>query len=283
MKKKKKPNTLPEFKGNHASALAMRKVLERRLKQLRKEAQTTLLDIMNSDEKNKVELIEKAIAELLEKWNLAFNKLGRELAKRMMTQVAKHIDVQFIKINKDFGIKRGKQHIDEVKQAIMHENITLIKSIPTDVLNKYSNILTSSIGRFDQAAVVKQLSLVTALNAKRIKLIARDQTAKAMNRYHMIRAQGLGFEYYVWKTVKDERVSKGDGGHKILQDRIYKYNNPTAIVDTYGTPGHPGQRVNCRCRAATLVKFDTTHLKLIKDKNHGDYYIEQDLDEEEEE
>lgn len=278
MKKKKKRNTLPKYKGNLAAALAMRKVLERRIKSLREDAQKTFMGIMDSNQKNKIELIEKATEQLLSKWNASFDKLARELSRQMLTRVTHQIDTYFIKINKDYTVKRSKHLIKQVKEAILHENITLIKSIPEETLNKYSNTFANSIGSFDKEAISNKLKTFTLIGLNKIKLIARDQVAKAQNRYHMARAQALGFEYYTWSTSHDERVSVGVGGHKYLDERIYRFDKPTAIVDSYKNPGHPGDRVNCRCTSLTLITYDTTHLKLIEDKEHGDYYIETDED-----
>lgn len=270
---KKKRNTLPKFKGNFAAALIMRKALQRKLRQLHNEAEETLIDSMESDIKNKAELIDELIDKLIQKWGKSFEKLANELSQQMLTSVANHIDTQFIKIDKSYKVHRGKERITQVKKAILKENINLIKSIPADVLNKYGNIFMNAIGNFDQHSVVRQLRQVTKLNERRIKLIARDQVSKAITRYQMSRSQGLGFEYYVWHTVLDERVSTGDGGHKALEGRIYRYDTPTAIIDANNNKGIPSQRPNCRCVALALITDDTTQLKLIKDKKHGDYYI----------
>ena len=108
---------------------------------------------------------------------------------------------------------------------------------------------------------------------RRAKFIARDQTAKGIQSYNQARAESLGFEFYQWVTSKDERVSTGKGGHIHLDGRIYKYNEPTAIIDSYNTRGHTGQRPNCRCEAIAVLPNPNQEFKRVRDGNAGDYYI----------
>ena len=88
----------------------------------------------------------------------------------------------------------------------------------------------------------------------------------------MGRSKQLGFEYYEWSTSNDERVSTGKGGHKQLNGRIYRYDTPTAIIDSYGNKGHCADRVNCRCVPIPIMLQPNQTTKLIKDSQNGDYY-----------
>ena len=98
--------------------------------------------------------------------------------------------------------------------------------------------------------------------------------AKALDGYATARSQTLGYEYYVWKSSLDSRVSKGiPGGHKFLEGRIYRYDTPTAIINSYKEVGHPSQRPNCRCRRRPLLLKEGQDVELIKDATFGDYYI----------
>ena len=84
------------------------------------------------------------------------------------------------------------------------------------------------------------------------------------------RSRQLGFTHYKWVTSRDERVSEE---HKHLDGRIYAYDNPTALIDKHKNIGHPSQRVNCRCHAVSVILDANQELKLVKDANHGDYYV----------
>ena len=93
---------------------------------------------------------------------------------------------------------------------------------------------------------------------------------EAIGEYHATREQALGFEYYMWMTSKDERVSKE---HKELEGKLYRYDTATAVIDSYGNLGHPSQRVNCRCRRKAVILKPNQEVKLISDGASGDYYI----------
>lgn len=77
----------------------------------------------------------------------------------------------------------------------------------------------------------------------------------------------------MWVTANDERVSTGKGGHKQLNGRIYRYDTPTAIIDSYGNKGHCSERVNCRCTQVSVILEPSQEFKKIKDSLNGDYYI----------
>ena len=101
-------------------------------------------------------------------------------------------------------------------------------------------------------------------------MIARDQTQKAVSDFTQARSSQLGFTHYKWVTSHDERVSQE---HKHLDGRIYAYDNPTAIIDSYGNLGNPSQRPLCRCVCVSVILEHNQELKLIKDGKYGDYYV----------
>lgn len=273
MKKPKKVNTLPKIKGNLALVRNLKKALIKIIKAMRADIEGKAISILQSNSSSKLDKIDKILQDLGKKWEASFDKLSKELSKQMISKVTKQIDTQFIKINKNYAIKSGIEKLKLTKDVIISENINLIKTIPTGILTKYDTIFKQSILSFDKNSLVNQLKKLGKVNENRAEIIARDQTSKALERYHMSRAEGLGFEYYVWSTSKDERVSKGEGGHRILEGRIYKYNHPTAVIDTNGTIGIPSQRVNCRCMALPLITEPTDRLVLKKDSKNGDYYV----------
>ncbi|MDR0571552.1 MAG: minor capsid protein, partial [Rickettsiales bacterium] len=112
----------------------------------------------------------------------------------------------------------------------------------------------------------------TELSDKRIKLIARDQTAKANQVLNRIGQQEAGIEYFRWNTAHDERVSEGYGGHKQLDGKIYKWGDVEnyPIINAKGERGIPSQRPNCRCDAQAVIIEDG--YKAVKNKD-GSYNI----------
>ena len=149
----------------------------------------------------------------------------------------------------------------------------MIKTIPQEIKNRFESAFLNDVNNFDQEAIKKQVLTITGISERRADTIARDQVSKALDGYATARSQTLGYEFYIWITSRDERVSKGKGGHRQLDQRIYKYDTPTAVIDSYGNIGSPSQRVNCRCRRRPLLLKEGQELELVKDNYSGDYYI----------
>lgn len=206
-------------------------------------------------------------------WQSRILKQAKGLSKWIIKEVKGYVNANLIKQNKDFAITKQTQEIKNQLTAIYERNLALIKTIPTDTIERYKQSLLNSVDNLDQEAIIKQAREISNISQRRAKTIARDQTAKAVAGYNQARVQQLNFEYYQWQTAEDERVSTGKGGHKQLNGRIYKYSEPTAIIDTKGTRGSVGQRVNCRCIALPVIIEPNQQVKKVKDSKNGDYYI----------
>lgn len=228
------------------------------------------LKLLLSDEDHKTERLESF-------FDKARDRLESYLIDKAQALFEKALQVVINKVNKvyieaGFSVLHHSARTLDVIESILDSNLNLIKSITSDIIESYRTTLLQAVGGFDRGSIVRILTTHTRVNQRRAELIARDQTAKALEAYSRSRAMDLGFQYYVWKTVRDERVSTGAGGHEYLDTRIYSYENPTAIIDSYGTKGHPGQRVNCRCSSQSIYLKRDQKVRLIKDKKRGDYY-----------
>ena len=210
--------------------------------------------------------------ELLKEWNKKTKDIAKIEAKRVTRQSSNFVNIGLKNQGVDLSIKRNPKELDNELTAIYQRNYNLIKTIPQDIKNRFESAFLNDVNNFDQEAIKKQVLTIKGISERRADTIARDQVAKALDGYATARSQTLGYEYYVWVTSKDERVSRGKGGHKQLGDRIYRYDTPTAIIDGYLNVGHPSQRVNCRCRRRPLLLKEGQELELVKDNSSGDYY-----------
>ncbi len=190
---------------------------------------------------------------------------AKRIAANFVNSLINNVDSKF---KSNLGINLTnldfKQDDLETIELMLKNNINLIKSIPKDILDDLNNLIYESSLGADIKTLEKGLSTIKKISKNRVKTIARDQTAKALNAVSSLRSQQAGFEYYEWITAQDERVSTGAGGHKQLQGKIFRYDTAEAIIDSYGNKGHPAQRVNCRCVAAPI--FVNIDEKIEKDK-----------------
>ena len=188
----------------------------------------------------------------------------------MVLQVKSYIDRSLRGQNNAYALNSLSQTSQNALSAIYSRNLALIQSIPQEIINRYRNAFLNSVNNFDREQMYKLAREYKAISLRRARMIARDQTQKAVSDFTQARSQQLGFKYYKWVTSRDERVSKE---HKHLEGRIYAYDNPTAIIDKNKNIGHPSQRALCRCHAVSVILDANQELKLVKDANHGDYYV----------
>ena len=207
---------------------------------------------------------------LLKDWERKSNDIGKFLAKKMALQVKSYVDGNLRIQNNAYTLKTLSQLSQNALNAIYNRNLALIQSIPQEIINRYRNAFLNSVNNFDREQMYKLAREYQGISIRRARMIARDQTQKAVSDFTQARSQQLGFKYYKWVTSRDERVSKE---HKHLDGRIYAYDNPTAIIDKYGNVGNPSQRVNCRCICVSVILELNQELKLIKDGKYGDYYV----------
>lgn len=276
-KAKNKPKGLKPIEKNIGIEREFNKALKEFSKEVLKSVKYWSIAQVNKYNRGDITNISKALSiefsDLLKSWDKKSEVFAKKLSNAINDRIKNYVDLGFKKQGAEYVLETLSRKSAQVLNANILQNIALIKTIPRDIIEKYQVLLYNNITDFDLQATQKTLTTFTGITLRRAKTIARDQTAKAIENFAMSRSQDLGFEYYIWQTAKDERVSKGKGGHNHLEGRIYRYDTPTAIIDSYGNKGHCSQRVNCRCVSSPLFLEPNQTLKLVRDSNAGDYYV----------
>jgi uncharacterized protein with gpF-like domain len=135
--------------------------------------------------------------------------------------------------------------------AVVAENVSLIKSIPTQYLGDVQKQVWKSVqSGHDLATLTKGLQDKYKITFDRAKLIARDQNAKAHAVIEAARRQELGITQAIWVHSgggKEPRPSHVEAGAKGLVFDLSK----GAYLD--GEWVLPGQAINCRCTSKAIV------------------------------
>jgi SPP1 gp7 family putative phage head morphogenesis protein len=127
-----------------------------------------------------------------------------------------------------------------VNQAIQN-NIDLIKTIPTEHLDKVKAAVTKGLASGSDAHSIRAAVLkINNGDRYRARLIARDQTQKLFSVLEQARQQEIGITSYIWRTVEDESVRET---HQANNGQTFQWDSPPAET------GHPGEDINCRCTA----------------------------------
>ena len=269
----KKPTTLKPAKRNKALEVDY----SRKLKEFTKEVINsfnywTKATINKSIDKNLATQLSFNFNTLMEEWDKKAKDFAKVQARGITKKTTQFVNAGLKSQGIDLGIRKNAQALENTLSATYRRNYNLIKSIPQDIKERFENALLNNVNSFDAESIYKQVQTIKGISLKRANVIAKDQVNKAIDGYNSAKEESLGFEYYVWQTSKDEAVSTGKGGHSKLEGRLYRYDTPTAVIDSYGNVGHPSDRVNCRCRRRAVLLKDGQKIKKVSD-SAGDYYV----------
>lgn len=185
-------------------------------------------------------------------------RMFKEAKKKFMKQFDKHLSIDILKQLSERGMRQAFE-------AEVQRNIELIKSVPQKYFQRLQEmVIASSLGQQHfEGGLVNAIQHLTHVTRDRAKLIARDQSAKAVSTFTQMRYQNLGCEKYIWRNSKDKRVagnpsglypnpdpkSQYHGNHWTREGKVFYWNDPPP-------DGNPGMAINCRCYAEPIFEVE---------------------------
>jgi len=141
-------------------------------------------------------------------------------------------------------------------KELIDRNAQLIKSLPREVAELSARHLAAA-ARAGERATASEAALLGHVARSRARLIARTETAKANAALTQSRAEGLGLDWYVWRTSGDSRVRFS---HRKMGGVLVRFAEPPSPEALAGemkppAPYNAGEIYNCRCYAEPLLKF----------------------------
>lgn len=149
--------------------------------------------------------------------------------------------------------------------AFVTDNVRLIKSIAEDQLADVQNIVFRGARRnVSVSEITRQIRERSGISERNAKRIARDQVQKLNGELEQSRQQEIGVTRYIWKTSVDEKVrgskkgtvfGPGSGAtqHAKLHNTVQRWDKPPIVNERTGETGHPGEPIECRCRAEPVL------------------------------
>lgn len=186
------------------------------------------------------------------------------LAVRFAGATSTHQRMQFNKQTRavlGVDLFTGDRFLPAVVEGFASENVALIKGITTKLADDVEGATLRSLQKGILAEdLAADLEDRFGYAEDRAKLIARDQIGKLNGQINASRQQELGVTRFRWRTVKDERVTGTPGGpyeksepsHYDLDGEIFEYADPPP-ANRDGSPGLPGEPINCRCYAEPVL------------------------------
>lgn len=194
-----------------------------------------------------------------------FDDLARVQAERMAQEADRNSDVSVLhslkEISQHFTLGNDffRGEVREILQAIVAENVSVIKSIASQYLDRVEQAVARSIADGKGLAdLVPFLHDQEGVTLRRANFIALDQTRRAYANLNQARMASVGITEYRWlhsgggQHPRKLHEMRGDKG---LNGNVYRFDDPPIIDERTGQRGKPGDMINCRCRMIPIVTF----------------------------
>lgn len=139
----------------------------------------------------------------------------------------------------------------QVMQQLLAEQVSLIQSIPLDAAQRVHRLTLEGLEDSARAKeIAAEIMRSEEVSQSKAVLIARTEVARTASTLTQARAEHIGSDSYIWRTSGDSTVRTD---HKVLNGKIFQWNNPPVADERSGARAHPGCIYNCRCWAEVLV------------------------------
>lgn len=201
------------------------------------------------------------VSQLGQRFSALFAKKAKPMAEQMVGGASKagtsalHSSLQ--KLSGGMSLKTSVMNspLEEIYKAAVSENVSLIKSIASEYLQKVEGAVMRSITTGNGLQdLIPALEHFEGQTHRRAKNIALDQTRKTYNSINKGRMQALGVKKFMWHHSGGGAHPRED--HVDMDGKIYSFDDLPTIDQRTGEKGIPGQAVNCRCTMSPVFDFE---------------------------
>jgi uncharacterized protein with gpF-like domain len=200
--------------------------------------------------------LKAALRKLVARWTGRFDGMARKLSLYFAKNAAQRSDASLKRILKDGGWTvefRLTAAQRDVLNAIVNENVSLIKSIPRESLQQVEGIVMRSIAAgYDLQQLTIDLRKQFGVTKRRAKLIASDQTKKSNAMLTRQRHLEVGITEARWchsAAGKEPRPTHVKAGRdRVIFDLREGWLDPAINKRIW-----PGTEINCRCYARPII------------------------------
>jgi SPP1 gp7 family putative phage head morphogenesis protein len=197
-------------------------------------------------------VLRAAMRKLARRWQRKFDRLAPEIAAHFAQAATDRSDKALAAALRKGGFTvrfKASKAQNDAYQAIVGENISLIKSIPSEYMTGVDGAVLRSVaqGR-DLATLARELQDRHGVTKRRAALIARDQNAKATAVMTRVRQAELGITKAIW--VHSHAGKHPRPSHLAFDGKEYDIDKG-AYLD--GKHTWPGVEINCRCISKSKI------------------------------
>lgn len=267
------------YNASHQEKYSM--AIKKLIKQMVDETKKQILKLFKSEPSkkyfNKQKEDEKIVmdASISSQSKIVLNVLQRKFA-RLFQQKSKYLSQKMVndldkisksnlhsslkKLSGGLSLKTGvvSESVKNVANAIVSENVSLIKTIPQeyfkDITGAVMRSITTGNGMADLVPEINKYAKTTQRNAE---LMALDQTRKAYNSINKQRMMNIGVKQFEWIHTGGSVSPRKS--HLAIDGKIFSFENVEKEQAALGVPeadqGIPGHAINCRCRMGPVIDF----------------------------
>lgn len=198
----------------------------------------------------------RRIRDLGKRWIKKFDDMAERIATSFVESGRKSTDSAFQSALKDAGFAVEFQVtpvIRDAMNAVIQENVALIKSIPQQYLTDVEGIVMRGFSRGrDLAQISTELQERHGVTKKRAALISIDQSNKLTATVTQARRIELGLFEAEWVHSAAGREPRPDHV-KAGNDKLRFDVRKGALIS--GEYILPGEKIRCRCSSKTILPF----------------------------
>ena len=179
---------------------------------------------------------------------------ARNTATRMLADVSARDQQMWNDLARQMGIsirtEIASAPTGDLMRGLLQEQVGLITSIPLDAASRVQKLAVEGLTEGSRGSTIRDMLLASGQVSKsKATLIARTESARVASTLMQARAEHIGSEGYIWRTVRDADVRPR---HRKLEGKYIKWDDPPVAGES-GERAHAGQIYNCRCFAEPIL------------------------------
>ena len=195
----------------------------------------------------------------MRKWRRRFDSFSMTASEKYIKQIWASVRIGRKNELAALGIVRRinpSRFTSELYQSLLHENVSLIRTIPESYFSRIEQDVQRSItAGGDRQMLIRDLRRNYGLEENRARFIARDQTAKATQALAESTDRDLGFTEGIWVHVPGRKSSRPT--HIAMNGKRFKLGEGLYDRSAYGKRGgawvSPGSLPNCMCTYRPVI------------------------------
>lgn len=274
MSRRRKGRALRAVKYNAGDIIWYRSELLKLIRAMNKDVRQSMIDIFESNsvaspetgavlvavDANPVTLVKAAVAAMSRKWISLFTNLGGNISDRMVENATQSTEAQIKSAfrREDMTIQmQMTPAMIERQEAIIAENVSLIRSIPEKYFTEIEGMVYRAVSRGgDRKALVDELmakfSEREGITRRRAEFIARDQVRKATSALSSVRQQAAGITHGEWIHSGGQAKPRHSHVKAGAEHRVFELSKGCYLDGMWVMPA---ELPNCSCSWRPILPF----------------------------